>query len=266
VGRHELLEYSLPICEYGGIEDCTPYNPFGIATTAIITTESNLNLSNASQRQCAFDQVAAITENCPTCAAALYVGSANASKIASIFSQASITSTKSVPNLVAMSAILNDYSTCDIYSIFEEKKNTSKYILYNLSSTYNKSIASLILDFGVNKSGCWTNDTINSAISVLYDEIIPQIAGSGIIGLAASCLKDPCPTGDYGFLDMSGKDKNLSREWFVEGCGKYYYSAEGLTLTTFSSQDRASSMCDPSRMFMMLQQMRCLLEQAATHK
>jgi len=266
VGRHELLEYSLPICEYGGTEECTPYNPFGISTTAIITTESNLNLSNPNERQCAFDQVAAITENCPTCAAALYVGSANTSKIDSIFSQAGITNTKSVPNLVAMSALLNDYGTCDIHAIFGEKSNASKHILYNISSRYNKTIASLILDFGVKEGGCWTNETMGDAISVLYDEIVPQIAGSGIIGLAASCLKDPCLAGDYGFLDSRGRDKNISREWFVEGCGKYYYNAEGLTLATFSSQDRASSLCDPSRMFMMMQQMRCLLEQASTGK
>ena len=52
------------------------------------------------------------------------------------------------------------------------------------------------------------------------------------------------------------------KTWFKEGCGNYYYKAEGLSPLTFSATETNYSMCDPSKMFAVLQQMKCLTEEA----
>jgi hypothetical protein len=190
-------------------------------------------------------------------------------------------------DLLAQSMIFNDYNSsvceeacakdpdpdickqgcevCSIDNIINEKIDLAKLALYN----YTKP--SIILKMGakegpgVNNTCNWTNDTIKAAYEEFYDRWIPIMAGAGIIGAAQYCYSDPCPDyGYYGLYSERQKEKDWTTAWFKEGCGRYYYEAEGLTPLTFSTYETNYSMCDPSRMFALIQQMKCLEEKLGT--
>jgi plastocyanin len=151
--------------------------------------------------------------------------------------------------------------TCSVDNIMNEKVALSKLALYN----YKKP--SILLELGAkegsNAAGTcnWTNDSIIKAYTDFYDWWVPILAGSGTIGAAQHCYQDKCISMDiYGLLDVKGNDKAWTNAWFKEGCGNYYYKAEGLMPLTFSLKETNYSLCDPSRMFALLQQMRCMLE------
>lgn len=153
---------------------------------------------------------------------------------------------------------------CSLENVLNEKVALSKFALYN----YQKP--SILLEFGAREGEAasgkcsWTNESIIQAYTDFYDWWIPILSGSGIIGAAQYCYQDQCslsPTRkDYGLYTLNGGEKAWTKAWFKEGCGNYYYKAEGLMPLTFSMKERNYSLCDPSRMFALLQQMRCALE------
>ncbi|MEM3369973.1 MAG: hypothetical protein QXE90_03965, partial [Candidatus Micrarchaeia archaeon] len=97
-----------------------------------------------------------------------------------------------------------------------------------------------------------------TAYQDFYGIWIPILAGSGVLGTAQYCLTDPCPSFDfYGLLTSGKTNKPWTDAWFREGCGRYYYAAEGLSFTTFSMKETNYSMCDPSKMLALLQTAQC---------
>jgi hypothetical protein len=161
-------------------------------------------------------------------------------------------------DIIARNMLLNEYPGCDIEPIMKETINISKMLLYDFKKT------TLLLDFGLKPENdstgtcTWTEDAIKTAYSDFYGLWIPILAGSGTVGASQYCLSDPCPHNDnYGLLDTYSNEKPYTSSWFKEGCGRYYYYAEGLSLTTFSMYDTNYSMCDPSKMMAMLQSLQC---------
>ncbi|VVB73963.1 Uncharacterised protein [uncultured archaeon] len=260
IGQYERSDYKTSACDTGDQADCADYNPYGPATVAILTTEEGLDLTNATERACALAQLGVIQSACPQCTSALYVGDMNISDTRSLLSgiNDSDPALLNGTRMIARSALLNDYPTCSIDDVMNDLINSSKQTLY----TYEKP--TVLLDFGIKASNStagnctWTNESIISAYTDLFGIWIPLLAGSGVVGISQHCYTDPCPQNDnYGLLTDVGADKAYTPSWFQEGCGRYYYNAEGLSLTTFSMADTNYSLCDPSRILAVLQSAEC---------
>ena len=262
IGGYERPDYKTADCDTGSRADCRLYNPYGVSTVAIVTTEEGLDLSNTKDMNCSIAEINAIKSACPNCTSALYVGQTNYTSLSAALStmNASSPSTMQSLGLIAHSALVNNYPSCNIADIMNDKINMSKLALYN----YTKP--SIILDFGLKEgnntyNNCtWNNASITEAYSDLYGLWIPMLAGSGTVGLSQYCYTDPCPKNDnYGLFTARAAEKPYTGAWFREGCGRYYYNAEGLSLTTFSLTDSNYSLCDPSRMLAVLQSAECAI-------
>jgi hypothetical protein len=162
------------------------------------------------------------------------------------------------PDLVAHSLLFNEYPECDLAPMMERLVNMSKMTLYKYHTP------SVLLKMGAKEQPpCWNNETLTAAYKSFYSDWIPILAGSGFIGAAQYCYGS-CPgEGNEGY-NIQGK--TFSDAWFKEGCGGYYYEGNGLSLLTFSSRESNYSFCDPSKMFLLLQQMKCIQEGAGIAK
>lgn len=164
-------------------------------------------------------------------------------------------------NLIAHSMRLDENAQCSFDDVMQNVINLSKIGLYEASAP------SIILDAGAKAEGCWTNATIKRAYDDFFDLWIPQLADAGVIGVAQYCLKDPCPKRDYyGLYTAWMGKKNWTDAWLLEGCGNYYYRAEGLTPLTFPMAETEIALCNPGKMMALLQQLRCFAEQAGITK
>ena len=258
IGGYERSDYKTRACDTGNKSECRSYNIYGPATIGILTTEDGLRLDDAADMNCASDQLINLKSNCPNCTSALLIGKTDVNKLASALSQLEAKGTVNKIDLIAHTALANDYGSCNIADIMNEKINLSKFALYN----YQKP--SVLLDFGIKpgnntaKTCEWTDASISEAYNDFFGLWIPILAGNGVIGASQYCYKDACPKLDYyGLVDRFSRDKKYTDAWFKEGCGKYYYNAEGLSLLTFSPYETNYSLCDPSRVLALLQQMEC---------
>jgi hypothetical protein len=302
IGRYERPEYATGKCDAGKMPGCEDYNPYGPATVAILTTEEGLDLNNPEELRCAGEQLATAKAECPNCFTSLYVGKTNLASIKTAFQNSFVQAyadsashsaylnsytgdvckeiceidalqvsigCKGEDAATCLSTIvedkekcITDCSTCNIDNVLNEKIAMSKWLFYSQGKL------SFLLDVGAKigkDSGIceWTDEQIVSAYTDFYDTWIPIMAGSGIIGAAQNCYQDPCIKFDqYGLYTESNDEKNWTKTWFKEGCGNYYYKAEGLSPLTFSATETNYSMCDPSKMFAVLQQMKCLTEES----
>ncbi|VVB73977.1 Cupredoxin-like domain protein [uncultured archaeon] len=260
IGQYERPDYRSSACDTGDQDDCASYNPYGPSTISVLTTEEGLDLNNATERACALAQLSIITSACPQCTSGLYVGGMNTSDIGSLLHDMREGEPALFNGLdvIARSGLVNDYASCDIDAYMDDLVNSSKKTLYD----YNKP--SIVLDFGIrdgnnSANNCtWTNESIVAAYNDIFGIWIPILAGSGTVGLSQHCYTDPCPQNDnYGLLTSRSAEKPYAAAWFREGCGRYYYNAEGLALTTFSMNDTNYSLCDPSRILAVLQSAEC---------
>ena len=260
IGNYERSDYAPPAntaCDFGDQADCKKYNPYGPATIAILSTEEALNFSDPAEIQCAKDQITTIKAACPNCTTALNIGQGDDSLVQSLLSDPSVAGST---DILARSLMMNDMPNCSFPDIMNSLINQSKFSLY----TYKKP--SVILDFGFkngsNRAGTcsWNNDSISQAYDDLFLLWTAQLSGSGIIGISQTCYEDPCPLRDfYGFYNQDGTPKEYTNAWFKKGCGNYYYGGEGLTLATFAMNESMYSLCDPSKVFAMLQSYMCTL-------
>ncbi|MEM4159874.1 MAG: hypothetical protein QXO35_02620 [Candidatus Micrarchaeia archaeon] len=264
IGSYERLDYATQACDSGKQIECASYNPYGPATVTFFASESGLNLSNESERLCAFQQLASVKNICPNCTTVLNVGDANITQLKDILNSANSTlilgkNAIEFVDVIGYDEFLNNYPSCSFEDIMNSIVNKSKLGLYN----YTKP--SIIMRFGLKdgtsntNSACnWTDESIVTAYQDFYGIWIPILAGSGVLGTAQYCLTDPCPSFDfYGLLTSGKTNKPWTDAWFREGCGRYYYAAEGLSFTTFSMKETNYSMCDPSKMLTLLQTAQC---------
>ena len=258
IGKYERLDYSSIECDSGKIEECKDYNPYGPATVTFVSSEAGLDLTDSEELSCALSQIKTIKTYCPNCTTVLNVGELNITQLNAILLEANRTNITSRIDVIGYDVFINDYPTCDFAEIMNSIVNSSKLALYNYSKP------SILMRFGF-KGGdsvyaaCnWTEESIVNAYTDFYGLWIPILAGSGVLGTAQYCLTDPCPSLDfYGLLTEGKTNKAYTDAWFKEGCGRYYYNAEGLSFTTFSMKETNYSMCDPSRMLALLQTAQC---------
>lgn len=264
IASYERLDYATQACDSGKQTECASYNPYGPATVTFFASEVGLNLSNSSERLCAFQQLASVKTICPNCTTVLNVGDVNITQLKEILDSANSTiilGNKSLDyiDVIGYDEFLNNYPTCSFEDIMNSIVNKSKLGLYN----YTKP--SIIMRFGLkdgvsntNPACNWTSESIVTAYQDFYGLWIPILAGSGVLGTSQYCLTDPCPSLDfYGLLTSGKTNKAWTDAWFREGCGRYYYAAEGLSFTTFSMKESNYSMCDPSKMLALLQTAQC---------
>ncbi|MCX8202345.1 MAG: hypothetical protein N3G74_00870, partial [Candidatus Micrarchaeota archaeon] len=266
VASYERLDYATQACDSGKQKECASYNPYGPATVMFFASEAGLNLSDPDERLCPFQQLASVKQICPNCTTVLNVGDSNITKLNEILRSANSTQVSGKAaityiDVIGYNELLNNYPTCSFEEIMNSIANKSKLALYN----YTKP--SIIMRFGlkdgesVSNSACnWTGEMVTTAYQDFYGLWIPILAGSGVLGTAQYCLTDPCPSVDfYGLLTSGKTNKPWTDAWFREGCGRYYYAAEGLSFTTFSMKETNYSMCDPSRMLALLQSAQCAI-------
>jgi plastocyanin len=259
IGSYERLDYMSPDCDAGKREECKFYNPYGPATVAFVSSETGLNLSDSAELNCALGQLETVKQNCPNCTTVLNVGKVNITQLNSILSAANSSGKLDKVDAIGYDEFLNEYPTCSFEDVMNSIVNKSKLGLYN----YTKP--SIIMRFGLkegesltNPACNWTGESITTAYQDFYGLWIPILAGSGVLGTAQYCLTDPCPSLDfYGLLTSGKTNKPFTDAWFREGCGRYYYNAEGLSFTTFSMKETNYSLCDPSRMLALLQTAQC---------
>jgi plastocyanin len=259
IGSYERLDYMSPDCDAGKRNECKSYNPYGPATVAFVSSEAGLNLSDSTELNCALGQLETVKQNCPNCTTVLNVGKVNITELNSILSAANSSGKLDKVDAIGYDEFLNEYPTCSFEDVMNSIVNKSKLGLYN----YTKP--SIIMRFGLkegesltNPACNWTGESITTAYQDFYGLWIPILAGSGVLGTAQYCLTDPCPSLDfYGLLTSGKTNKPFTDAWFREGCGRYYYNAEGLSFTTFSMKETNYSLCDPSRMLALLQTAQC---------
>jgi plastocyanin len=259
IGSYERLDYMSPDCDAGKREECKFYNPYGPATVAFVSSEAGLNLSDSAELNCALGQLETVKQNCPNCTTVLNVGKVNITELNSILLAANSSGKLDKVDAIGYDEFINEYPTCSFEDVMNSIVNKSKLGLYN----YTKP--SIIMRFGLkegesltNPACNWTGESIITAYQDFYGLWIPILAGSGVLGTAQYCLTDPCPSLDfYGLLTLGKTNKPFTDAWFREGCGRYYYNAEGLSFTTFSMKETNYSLCDPSRMLALLQTAQC---------
>ncbi len=267
----KLNRYDAEVFKQDVFDIVAKFNEHGPAWPSIVTSEVG-----QTDPDCTCAQLINITLECPNCTTALAVEyTGGAAEIA--FVDDVLGSCKNSVDMVAFFVDGNSLvasldpapctefpeCNCNYSNVWQSISDLGAYALHE----YGKPSA--ILSFRMADEpapSCWDNATIAKMYSDFYKNQITGLTGSGIFGLSQACFEENELSGDcftnfqppgMGFIIDSGIPRQPQFDsWFVS-CGKYYYNSEGITMTTFSSNETNATVCDSSRIMDLYKDYKC---------
>jgi len=261
-------------------EKLSDYNPHGVTTPVMVTAPVGLDTSKDWAKGCIANMIQNVKRGCPNCVTVLPVPNDITLDEQKGFIDDILGRERGYTDLIGQFAFLGERGVCDPEQLIRDKMNVSAHAARPPSRPEDARL-SVILGYGVpdesirafGGEGCFEDVGKSEArkeaavaFKELFEKMIPEIVGSGIMGISMHCLTDgECVPWNkdsagkvipLGLYESSG-GKSPETEMWWDKCGEYFYAGKGVLPVLGAAEETEAATCDPSKVWALYQQYKC---------